>query len=148
MATDLTTLRGVDIPADEALRMARPNRDLREVDGPSQRARLQDAHPSGFEESRSPQRPAAAAASAESALGPLVDNVAYGFARVLAAAMKELETHIANENRKLGENVGERLDSLQASVNELAGAVSDQRSASRSIVEKCEALEAATASLK
>src|SRR4051794_39580628 len=147
MATDTTTLRGMDILADEALRNGRPNRDLRELDTAPQHTRGQDTRPSNLDEARSAQR-TAAAASQELALGPLVDHVAYGFARVLVTAMKELEIHIGNENRKLGENVGERLDSLQASVNDLAGVVSDQRSASRAIIEKCEALEAATVSLK
>jgi chromosome segregation ATPase len=142
MATDMTTLRGVDILADEAPRMGRPNRDLREREMAPQQTRAQEPHPA------SQERPAAAVADQELALAPLVDHVAYGFARVLVAAMKELETHIGNENRKLGENVGERLDSLQASVNELAGAALDQRSASRAIMDKFESLEAATVSLK
>jgi chromosome segregation ATPase len=77
-----------------------------------------------------------------------VDQVAYGFARVLVTAMRELEIHIANENRKLGENVGERLDSLQASVGELTGAVSEQRSASLAIMERCAALEGAATLLR
>jgi chromosome segregation ATPase len=145
MATDTTTLRGANLLADEALRLARPNRDWREVDAPPPHARPQNGNPPNIEE---PHAPHAAAASQDLILGPLVDHVAFGFARVLVAAMRELEAHIANENQKLGDNVGERLDSLQASVNDLAGAVSEQRSASRAIMDKCEALDATTISLQ
>jgi hypothetical protein len=149
MATDMTDLRGVNILSDEAPRMRRAPREMREMDAPPHQPRPQDTHLSD-EDPRSPQRTAAAAAAVgqELALGPLVDQVAYGFARVLVVAMKELETHIANENRKLGDNVGERLDSLQASFDDLAGAVSEERSANLAIMDRCAALESATASLK
>jgi len=50
------------------------------------------------------------------ALAPLVDKIAYGIAKGLVVAMKELENHIAKETRKMGDSVGERLDTLQSSV--------------------------------
>jgi chromosome segregation ATPase len=50
------------------------------------------------------------------ALAPLVDKIAYGIAKGLVVAMKELENHIANETRKVGDGVGQRLDSLQSSL--------------------------------
>src|SRR5262245_21886425 len=51
------------------------------------------------------------------ALAPLVDKIAYGIAKGLVVAMKELENHIASETRKVGDSVGQRLDSLQSSVS-------------------------------
>ena len=65
------------------------------------------------------------------ALAPLVDKIAYGLARGLVVAMKELENHIASETRKVSETLGRRLDTLQASVQDLTGAVSEQREHSR-----------------
>ena len=84
---------------------------------------------------------AAREATPELALAPLVDKIAYGLARGLVVAMKELENHIAGETRKVGETVGRRLDALQASVQDLAAAVSEQRDHSRR-------LDAATAALQ
>src|SRR6185369_3600854 len=52
----------------------------------------------------------------ELALAPLVDRIAYTIASGLVVAMKELENHIANETRKVGDSVGRRLDSLQSSL--------------------------------
>lgn len=148
MATDMTDLRGVNMLADEALRTRRAPRELRERDAASHPPRARDTHPLGDEEPGPPEPTAAAAVGQDLALAPLVDQVAHGFARVLVFAMKELETHIANENRKLSDNVGGRLDSLQASFDDLAGAVSEQRSASLAIMDRCAALESATTSLK
>ena len=82
------------------------------------------------------------------ALAPLVDKIAFGLARGLVVAMKELETHIASESRKVSESVGRRLDTLQASFQDLTGAVSEQRSMSQAVQEKCDQLAAATASLQ
>jgi chromosome segregation ATPase len=61
------------------------------------------------------------------ALAPLVDKIAYGLARGLVVAFKELENHIASETRSVGDNVGRRLDSLQASFQDLSDGVSQQR---------------------
>jgi chromosome segregation ATPase len=80
-------------------------------------------------------------------LAPLVDKIAFGLARGLVIAMKELENHIASETRNVGESVGRRLDTLQASFQDLTEVVSEQRSMSLSVQEKCEQLAAATASL-
>jgi uncharacterized phage infection (PIP) family protein YhgE len=82
------------------------------------------------------------------ALAPLVDKIAYGIARGLVVAMKELENHIASETRKVGDSVSRRLDTLQASVQDLTVAVSEQRAFSTSIQDQCKELAAGAASLK
>jgi chromosome segregation ATPase len=82
------------------------------------------------------------------ALAPLVDKIAYGIARGLVVAMKELENHIASETRKVGDSVGRRLDTLQGSFQDLTVAVSEQRSFSISIEEKCRELAAGAEVLK
>jgi len=87
-------------------------------------------------------------AAADLALAPLVDKIAFGLARGLVIALKELETHIASETRKVGESVGRRLDTLQASFQDLTGVVSEQRSMSLAVEEKCEQLALATAALQ
>src|SRR5215472_9929407 len=83
----------------------------------------------------------------ELALAPLVDKIAYGLARGLVVAMKELENHIASETRKVSDSVGRRLDALQASFQDLSGVVSEQRTQTVAVQERCTALEAATAAL-
>src|SRR5262245_52720385 len=60
------------------------------------------------------------------ALAPLVDKIAYGIAKGLVVAMKELENHIAGETRKVSDSVGLRLDGLQSSLQEIRGALSEQ----------------------
>src|ERR1051325_5552538 len=90
---------------------------------------------------RRAEHSAAREAAQDVALAPLVDKIAYGLARGLVIAMKELENHIASETRKVSENLGRRLDTLQASVQDLTGAVSEQR-------DHCRQLDAITASLK
>src|SRR5262249_48729992 len=84
----------------------------------------------------------------ELALAPLVEKLAYGLARIFAVAMRDLEDHIAGENRKLGETVGRRLDSLQTSVQDLAAALSEQQAVGRAVQAKCEQLAASTAALQ
>src|SRR5271163_3164417 len=44
---------------------------------------------------------------------PLVNRIAFGIARELAAAIKQLEDHVGGEARRLGEAVERRLESLQ-----------------------------------
>ena len=100
------------------------------------------------EEHRHAERSAAREAVQELALAPLVDKIAYGLARGLVVAMKELENHIASETRKVGDSVGRRLDTLQASVQELTDAVSEQRTVSASLHDHCRQLDALTASLQ
>jgi chromosome segregation ATPase len=87
-------------------------------------------------------------AAPDLALAPLVDKIAYGLARGLVVAFKELENHIASETRSVGDNVGRRLDSLQASFQDLSDGVSQQRAMSLSVQEQCQQLAAATTSLQ
>lgn len=87
-------------------------------------------------------------AAAQLALAPLVDKIAYGFARGLVVALKELENHIASETRKVGDTVGRRLDTLQASFQDLTGVVSEQRAVSLAVQEQCHELALGTASLR
>jgi uncharacterized protein involved in exopolysaccharide biosynthesis len=84
----------------------------------------------------------------ELALAPLVDTVAYGLARVLVVAIRELENHIAVETRKVGDNVGRRLDTLQAGFQDLSDVVSEQRKMTLQVQDKCETLLATTLSLR
>lgn len=56
------------------------------------------------------------------ALAPLVDKIAWGIARGLVEAMKDLEDHIAGETRKVGDSVGRRMDAFQVSLQQLADA--------------------------
>ncbi len=84
----------------------------------------------------------------ELALAPLVDKIAYGLARGLVVAIKELEDHIACETRKVADGVGRRLDTLQASFQDLSGVVSEQRSISVAVQEKCRELASATTALQ
>jgi len=87
-------------------------------------------------------------AAPDLALAPLVDKIAYGLARGLVVAFKELENHIASETRSVGDTVGRRLDSLQASFQDLSDGVSQQRAMSLSVQEQCQQLAAATTSLQ
>lgn len=87
-------------------------------------------------------------AGQELALAPLVNKIAYGLARGLVVAMKELENHIASETRNVGDTVGRRLDTLQASFQDLSERVSEQRKVGAAVQEQCRQLESATASLK
>jgi chromosome segregation ATPase len=82
------------------------------------------------------------------ALAPLVDKIAYGIARGLVIAMKELENHIASETRKVGDSVGRRLDAIQSSVQDLAVSASEQRIFNISIQERCQELASGAESLK
>src|ERR1051326_5416372 len=79
----------------------------------------------------------------ELALKPLVDKIAYGIAKGLVVAMKELENHIASETRKVSESVGRRLDALQASFQD---AMNEQRVTNAAVQDKCKELSEATAS--
>jgi len=49
---------------------------------------------------------------------PLVNRIAFGIARELAAAVKQLEDHVGSEVRRLGEGVERRLDSLQTDLRD------------------------------
>jgi chromosome segregation ATPase len=67
------------------------------------------------------------------ALAPLVNKIAYGFAKGLVVAIKELEDHIANETRKVGETVDRRLDALQTTLEDLSNFTVAQRSTNAAV---------------
>ena len=79
-------------------------------------------------------------ATQDFALAPLVDKIAYGIARGLVVAVKELEEHIASETRKVGDAVDRRLDAVQASIQDLAKFVVEQQSLNTSVQERLETL--------
>jgi hypothetical protein len=110
--------------------------------------RTPEGRRSGTEELRPADRDGSKEVIQELALAPLVDKVAYGLAKVLVFAVRELENHIAIETRKVGDTVGRRLDTLQGSFQDLTEVVSDQRSKSLSVEDKCQQLASATASLQ
>ena len=70
------------------------------------------------------------------ALAPLVDKIAYGIARGLVVAMKELENHIASETRKVGDNVDRRLDLLQTNLQDLSRFVGEQRTTNAGVQDR------------
>lgn len=74
------------------------------------------------------------------ALAPLVDKIAYGIARGLIVAVRELEHHIANEARKVGDAVDRRLDALQISMQELSRFVTEQRSTNSAVQDQLQQL--------
>jgi chromosome segregation ATPase len=76
------------------------------------------------------------------ALAPLVDKIAYGIARGLVVAVKELEQHIASETRKVGDSVDRRLDAVQASIQELSKFVGEQRSTNSAVEGRLQELSA------
>ena len=76
------------------------------------------------------------------ALAPLVDKIAYGIARGLVVAVKELEQHIAGETRKVGDAVDRRLDTLNISLQELTRFVGEQRSTNIAVQTQVEELTA------
>jgi hypothetical protein len=93
-------------------------------------------------------RPADSAGIQELALAGLVETLAYGLAKVLVVAVRQLEDHIAGETRKVGDTVGRRLDTLQGSFQELTEVVSEQRRKSQLVEDQCRQLTAATEALQ
>ena len=81
-------------------------------------------------------------------LAPLVDKIAYGIARGLVVAVKDLEQHIASETRKVGDAVDRKLDALQVSLQELTKFVGDQRATNSAVDDRLEQLTAADAALR
>jgi hypothetical protein len=81
-------------------------------------------------------------------LAPLVDKIAYGIARGLVVAVKELEQHIASETRKVGDAVERRLDTLQISLQELSNFVGEQRSTNIAVQDQWQQLTVAGAGLR
>lgn len=73
------------------------------------------------------------APGADFALGPLVDKIAYSIARGLVVAVKELEDHIGSETRKVGDAVDRRLDTLQATLEDLSRFVGDQHATNNAV---------------
>ena len=82
------------------------------------------------------------------ALAPLVDKIAYGIARGLIVAVKELENHIASETRKVGDSVDRRMDAVQAALQDLSAFMVEQRSTNAALQEQVQQLAAADASLR
>src|SRR5579863_7306632 len=87
-------------------------------------------------------------AAEDFALAPLVDKIAYGIARGLIVAVKELEHHIASETRKVGDSVGRGLDALQVGMQELSQFVGEQRSTNVAVQDQLRLLDLAGAELR
>lgn len=145
--------------AEEVFRLQKADRESNRRNGESaveidterhhlEAGRALDGMRSGMEEPRPADGAGSKDAIQEFALAPLVDTVAYGIAKVLVVAVRELENHIARETRKVGDTVGRRLDTLQGSFQELTEVVSEQRSKSDLVEHRCQQLTAATASLR
>ncbi|MGD1070512.1 MAG: hypothetical protein ABSB15_10265 [Bryobacteraceae bacterium] len=82
------------------------------------------------------------------ALASLVDKIAYGLARGLVVAMRELELHIASETRKVGDTVERRLDKHHIDLQELSGFIGEQRSTNLAVQDQLQQLAAAGAGLR
>jgi septal ring factor EnvC (AmiA/AmiB activator) len=72
-------------------------------------------------------------AAEDFSLAPLVNKIAFGLARGLVVAMKELENHISSETRKVGDAVDRRLDTIQTSLQALSDFVAEQRSTNSAV---------------
>ncbi len=72
-------------------------------------------------------------AAEDFSLAPLVNKIAYGLARGLVVAMKELENHISSETRKVGDAVDRRLETIQTSLQGLSDFVAEQRSTNSAV---------------
>ncbi len=85
-------------------------------------------------------------------------DVANGLAKVLVSALQDLQQHIAGETRKLATSFNQQLDRLQATVEsllplgerieQLTGAISEQKAVGLAAHEKCSQLAAETALLR
>jgi hypothetical protein len=73
-------------------------------------------------------------------LARLMDKIAFGIARGLVEAVKELEHHIATETRKVGDTVERQLDTLQISLQDLSGFVREQRSTNIAVQDQLQRL--------
>jgi chromosome segregation ATPase len=91
------------------------------------RKRVLDSRPADREYERSLSEPDPALTDEDFALAPLVDKIAWGIARGLVVAVKELEQHIATETRKVGDTVDHRLDLFQVALDDLSKFVGEQR---------------------
>ena len=108
---------------------------------PGRRARENRGPDTGYPRSAAEAEPAETAA--DFTLAPLVG--AFGIARVLAEAVKELDSHISSETRKVGDTVGRQLNTLQTSVQELYGFLKEQRSTNLAVQEQLQRLTASGA---
>lgn len=81
-------------------------------------------------------------------LAPLVDQIAYGIARGLVVAVKQLENHIASETRKVGDSVDRRLDALQVTLQDLSRFMAEQRTMNAGVQEQLHELQTAGAALR
>jgi len=81
-------------------------------------------------------------------LAPLVDKIAFGIARGLVVAVKELEQHIACETRKVSDTVERQLGALQINLQELYRFVAEQRSANVGVQDQLQQLAVAAESLR
>jgi chromosome segregation ATPase len=84
----------------------------------------------------------------EFVLLPLVDKIAYGIARGLIVAVKELEHHIASETRKVGDSVDRRFETLQPTLQDLSKFVAEQRSTNIAVQDHLQQLTVADAGLR
>jgi len=77
-------------------------------------------------------------AAQDFALASLVDKIAYGIARGLVVAIKELEQHIASETRKVSDNVDRRMEILQTSMQDVARFVAEQQAVNTTVQDRLE----------
>lgn len=94
----------------------------------------------------------------EEAVGRLVGNLADGLAKILGAAIQDLEQYIVGESRKLSGSFRQQLERLQGTVDDLmqlmerieqlTATVSEQRSVGLAVQEKYEQLAAGMESLR
>jgi len=115
---------GIDIGAPSKLDHGQT---LGPADRPPLRKRTLDSRAVDREYERSYAEEDPALTAGDFALAPLVDKIAWGIARGLVVAVKELEDHIASETRKVGEAVDHRLDTFQAALDEVSKFIGDQR---------------------
>jgi chromosome segregation ATPase len=85
------------------------------------------------EYARPPLDPRHAEETGSFALAPLVDKIAYGIAKGLVVAMKELENHIATETQKVGDAVDRRMDALQTTMTDVSRFMAEQQSTNQAV---------------
>ena len=135
----------IDIEARLEEEMLRSQRyDHSEPLGPVEKAGLRRRGLENRLPNREQLRSTGAAEPAETAegfvLAPMVDKIAYGIARGLVVAIKELEDHIAGETRKVGDAFERRLDVIQGILQEQSNFVGEQRSTNAAVQSKLQEL--------
>lgn len=83
-----------------------------------------------------------------SSFGPLVNRIAFGIAREIAVAIKELEHHVETEVRKSGEAGERRLNSFQSELAEMSHLMEEHRSFGGALRDQLQRLDAADAELR